>query len=356
MTVCSTIALLCLPAAAPAQGVAPTSTWGIVESVNGPYVTLDDGSVYRLRADTPVRKGDGSAGAAADILRGSKVVLDLDRHGVPVGVQVSAPRAVREVYLANLAPMRGAASALQVVVDGQIHARALAAVRTVYARPTTYTAFRTEVRYAPVPAPGAPGAVRFAVRDGLGTTLCERVVRAGETLRMGIGLDAQAGDRLLLEATPEGGGGELRQAWCLWLDACLQADTGVGPPQARLQAADRLVAALQQTGRIPLEARVAVAQFRFVHVREGNDNDAVRDLQDDLLTRLGRVFAAAGKLPKQLEVGIKPADADRDQLKQMGAGYVLIGTLSTRAEGNQLSGVIVDSATGAIAAGASVWE
>jgi TolB-like protein len=341
-------AALFLTAAAPTMAA---DGWGYVLQSVGPNLVLDDGTLVRLAGGTRVVRADGSALPREQIGRGSRLEISYAADGTAAEVRVQPPTLQQRVYLSNLAPQRGAACST--TVAGR--SRAVVLLRATYARPANWTQLVSEVRYDPRGAAGAPAAARFLLKDSFGDVLAERVVGAGQTALLSIGLDAGTTDRVSFEAAPAGDG-QLEAEWCAWLDPYLGATPPNPTPGAAYptRGAERLVAALAKALG---ETRVdGLAVCEFTPVRANRDQFYLRDLAEDLMVLLGRTFRLAGAYRTRLPVGAPIPDGNRDELKKLGAGYVLTGSVSARAEGTVLNALIVQVENGALMAAASVDE
>ncbi|MGQ9732281.1 MAG: FlgO family outer membrane protein [Candidatus Zipacnadales bacterium] len=314
-----------------------TETWGFVVAAIGPNITLDDGTLVRLAPATRIERADHSPGDRQSIGRGSRLLVEYAADGTVARVQVFAPPAVSAVYLSNLAPARGAAYVATVVDGGRIRSRSLVLTRATYARPANWTQFRSDIRYDPGAAPGAPGAVRFSLKDSFGDLVVDRLVSAGETLPFNVGLDPNATDRLTLEVAAAGEG-QLQQEWCVWLDPhFLLAPPMPTAPSLSPRTPEKLVTALNQAlGETKLSG-LAIAEFTPIR----RDSAFLRDLQEDLLTLLGRHHRVVGVYRKRLDVGTRLSDAERQELQKLGAAYVLVGSISWRAEGTVINATVV---------------
>ena len=348
------VATVCVPLGARAAPVAAPQAAGIVVSLIGPNLTLDDGTLIRLSSGTRIVRPDGSAGTRDDISRQGQVLVTYAADGSVAEVRAFPPRSTPEIYLSNLAPLRGSAVVTAARAGDDLLAHSLALFRTTYPRQGNWTQFRTEVRYEPHGQPGAPGAARFALKDSFGDLIVERVVSAGETKRLYAGLDAQATDRLTLEVTAAGQGA-LQQDWCLWLDPRFVFDPGPTPgtvlsPRTVERLADTLAKSLGQT---KIE-RLALSDFAAVRVP--SDQFFPRELSDQLFTLLGRKFRMAGILRRPLEVGAPLTDNDRAELGRLGAAFVTTGSVSGRPDGTVVNAVVVRVDNGAFVGAASVRE
>lgn len=348
------LAGLLLPLAAASQPLQSAQTWGFVTEVAGPNIVLDDGQLIRLTAGTRIVRADGQAATREDIWRHKKVAITFAADGTATEVRVSAPGSVEEHYLSNLAPVRGAANVVTVSAGGEANSRCLAAIRVTYTRAANWVQFRSLARYDPAGTGGAPAAARFMLKDSFGDLLVDRVLSAGQTAPLNVGLDAQATDRLTLEVAPAGEG-QLQQDWCLWLDP--RFVTPVSGTAARLlykSTPERLVEALSEAlGETRIDG-LAIAQFTPVDFPA--DQYFVQDLSQDLLVLLGRKFRVAGVYAKRLEVGGPIPDANRNELQKLPAVHVLTGSVGKRAEGTVLNACVVKVDDGALITSATVRE
>lgn len=354
--VCISGALLSLLVAASGGAQAPhsASTWGLVSAVAGPNIMLDDGQLVRLAPTTRITRADGQAATRADVWRHRKVVVTFAADGTVAEVRVFAPRSAQEHYLSNLAPVRGSANVMAVSVGGEPRSRSMALLRVTYNRPANWTQFRSQIRYDPAGAGAAPAAARFMLKDSFGDLIVDRVIAAGQTDQLNVGLDAQATDRLTLEAAPAGEG-QLQQDWCLWLDPHFVTPVSTTAAQLlRKDTPERLAEALTQAlGEARIDG-LAVAQFTPLGVSA--DQFYMQDLSQDLLVLLGRKFRVAGVYGKKLDVGTLLPDGNRTELQKLPAAYVLIGSVSARAEGTVLNACVVQVDNGALVASATVRE
>lgn len=336
-----------------AQQTRPLPTWAYVEAVDGQNVLLENGSILRLGAQTAIRKADGSAGTTQDLRRGAKIVYKWPQEGAVDEVQVFPARAAQEIYLYDLPPQRGGASGAAVPAEGKLWPKSLAAVRASYQRNAYWRHFETGVLYDAKESQGAPPRAAFAVMDELGESLFELVLAAGQTGRISLSLPAQDSERVTLEARALGEG-DLRQAWCWWLDphfvSSQTASTRWTVPLSTVQA---LVEHLGPALASAQAGKVAVASFNRVNV---GDDYALRDLQDDLFVAAGQKGAVAAKYDRRLAIGEPLSDGDKNQLKKLGATSVLLGSVSQRAEGIVINAVLVNVDSGAILGTATARE
>ena len=337
-----------------AQAPQSGPTWGFVSAVAGPNIMLDDGQLLRLASTTRITRADGQAAAREDIWRHKKVVATFAADGTVAEVRVFAPRSAQEHYLSNLAPVRGSANVMTVSIGGEPRSRSMALLRVTYNRPANWTQFRSEVRYDPAGAGAAPAAARFMLKDSFGDLIVDRVIAAGQTDQLTVGLDAQATDRLTLEVAPAGEG-QLQQDWCLWLDPYFVTPVSSTAAQLlRKDTPERLVEALTQAlGETRIDG-LAVAHFTPIGVSA--DQFYLQDLSQDLLALLGRKFRVVGIYAKKLDVGTPLPDGNRTELQKLPAAYVLTGSVSARAEGTVLNACVVQVDNGALVASATVRE
>jgi TolB-like protein len=345
------VSLQAYGSAAPTQ---PPQTSGFVASLIGANLTLDDGTLVRLGPATKIVRPNGTPGTRDDISRQGKVVLTYAPDGTVAEVRAFPPRSVPEVYLSNLPPMRGSAVVTAATVGGELDSHSLALFRTTYPRQWNWLQFRSGVRYDPRGATGAPGAARFALKDSFGDVIVERVVSAGDTARLDLGLDAQATDRLTLEVAPLGEG-PLQQDWCLWLDPRFVVDPGATPGailsrRTIERLAEALTAALGQTK----VERLGIAEFTPVRVPA--DQFFPREVSEQLLASLGRRHAVTGIVRRRIDVGAALDDGDRAELAKIGAAFVVAGSVSARQDGTVVNAIVVQVANGAFIAAASVRE
>jgi len=346
--------LVCLQAcgnSAPAQ--LPQAS-GFVVSLTGANLTLDDGTLVRLGPATKIVRADGTPGTRDDISRQGRIVLTYAPDGTVAEVRAFPPRSVPEVYLSNLPPMRGSAVVTAATAGGELNSHSLALFRTTYPRQWNWLQFRSAVRYDPRAATGAPGAARFALKDGFGDVIVERAVSAGETARLDIGLDAQATDRLTLEVAPLGEG-PLQQDWCLWLDPRFIVDPGATPGAVlSRRTIERLAEALTTAlGQTKVE-HLAIAEFTPVRVPA--DQFFPREVSEQLLASLGRRYTVTGVVRRRIDVGAALDDGDRAELAKIGAAFAVVGSVSARQDGTVVNAVIVQVPNGAFVAAASVRE
>jgi TolB-like protein len=327
--------------------------WGFVASIVGPNILLDDGALVRLTAGTRVLRADGSAGQRDDIGRGSRIVVTQAADGSVSEVRTFAPRATQLVYLSNLAPVRGAAYATTMRDTGGTFSRSLALSRVTYTRPANWTQFVADVRYDPRGAAGAPTAARFMLKDSFGDAIAERVVSAGQSAPLNAGLDANATDRLTLEVAPAAEG-QVDQDWCLWLDPRFVAPSPGAPAMLSREVPARLIEALTKSlGETRIDG---LAVCEFTPIRVSRDQSFLRDLGEDLLALLGRKYRVAGVYRTRLAVGAPLPDANRNELQKLGAAYVLVGSVNTRAEGTVINTMVVQVDNGALIAAASIAD
>lgn len=348
-TLCVAVAL-----AASCAAQVPSETWGLVSSIVGPNIVLDDGQLIRLQAQTAITKADGSAGKRVDINRGCRLVVTRSADGTVAQVKVFVPSATRQVFLSNTAPARGAAYVTTVQVGGSSWSRSLALLRATYTRPATYTQFRSQVRYDPRGLEGAPAAARFMLKDSFGDVIVERVLTAGGTAHLNTGLDAQATDRITLETAPAGEG-MLAQEACLWLDPRFVLGTPAATPMpiskdASTKVAEALAASLGET------KLGAVAVCDFKPVRPPKDQSFIQDLSRDLMVLLGKKYRLAGHYRKQLDPGTPLTDADKKELQKLQATHVVTGSVNWRQEGVIINAVMVQVDNGALMAAVSVRD
>lgn len=340
-------------AAAPAE--ADNELWGFVTAVVGNSLLLDDGTLVRTGPQTRVVHADDRTGRLEEISRSSRVEVTQGADGSVSEVRVFAPRATQLVYVSILTPVRGAAYVTSTEAHGQRRLRSLALLRATYARPNNWTQFVSDVRYDPRETPGAPSAARFMLKDSFGDVIAERVLSPGETAPLNSGLDANATDRLTLEVAPAGEGA-LEQAWCLWLDPHFVIAPGTSniAPLFSRTLPDRLV---EQLVKALGERRVdGLAIAEFTPVRISRDQTFLRDLAEDLLVRLARTYRVAGIYRTRLPVGAPISEGNRNELQKLGAAYVLVGSVSTRAEGTVVNAIVVQLDNGALVASASVVD
>ena len=329
-------------------------TWGYVASIVGPNVLLDDGSLVRLAAGTRILRADGSAGTRDTICRGSRVVVSQAADGSVTELRVYAPTAAQRVYLSNLAPARGAAYVMTVREGDTDRSRSLALARVAYTRAANWTQFVSDVCYDPRGVAGAPPAARFMLKDSFGELIAERVVSAGQMAPLNAGLDANATDRLILEAAPAGEG-QLAQDACLWLDPhfVIAAPPGTASALSR-SLPERLVEALTKAlGETRIDG-LAVAEF--APIRVNRDQTFLRDLNEDLLVLLGRKYRVAAVYRNRLPIGVPIPDANRNELQKLGAAYVLMGSVNARAEGTVINAAVVQLDGGRLVAAVSVTD
>jgi len=339
--------LVCCPAQA-------AETWGLVASLVGPNLLLDDGALVRVAPGTRILGADGTPGDRDAISRGSRVIVTYAADGSVGQLRVYAPTATQRVYLSNLAPARGAAYALTAHDGTADRSRSLVVSRATYSRPANWTQFVSEVRYDPRGTAGAPAAARFVLTDSFGEALVERVVAAGQTAALSAGLDANATDRLTLEVAPAGEGQPAREA-CLWLDPhfVIAAPAGTASALSR-SLPQRLVDALVKAlGEARMDG-LAVAEF--APIRVSRDQTFLRDLNEDLLVLLGRRYRVAGVYRNRLPLGAPIPDANRTELQKLGAAFVLVGTVNARAEGTVINAAVVQLDNGALVAATSVVD
>jgi len=336
-----------------AQQAQPLPTWAYVEAVDGQNVMLENGSILRLGAQTAILKADGSAGTRQDIQQGAKIVFKSPQAGALDSIQVFPPPAVPEVYLYDLPPQRGGASGAPMPAEGKLWPKSIATLRASYQRQFSWRRFDSGVLYEPMKAEGAPTSVVFTVVDEVGDALLELALAAGETGHISLSLPTQTSQRLSLQVRPVGEG-ELRQEWCWWLDPHFVASQAQAPRWTiSLTTTKALVEALAPALANAQAGKVAVASFNPVRVP---DEQALRDLQDDLFVALGQKGSAAARYDKRMIIGQPLSDADRGQLKKLGATSVLVGSVSERAEGTVVNAVLLNVDSGAIVGAATAKQ
>ena len=348
---CACLAL-CLANSLHAQNA--TESWGIVRTVVGRNVVLDDGQLVRLQEGTRVIRADGNVGTREDINRGCKLTVIRAADGGVSKVQVFAPVSLDLVYLSNVAPARGTACVTTVEIGKEKKFRSLALTRATYSRPANWTQFRCQVRYDPATVKGAPAAARFMLKDSYGETIVQRVLTRGATAPLNAGLDAQATDRITLETAPAGEG-TLPQEACLWLDPQFVVGVPTATPMALSKdTSTRIEAALtERLGETKLDA-LAIADFK--PIRPPKDQSFVQDLSRDLIVILGKKYTIAGHHRKQLDPGTPLPEAEQKELEKLQASHVLTGSVNWRQEGVVVHALLVQVDNGALITAVTVRD
>ncbi len=348
------LAAACLSRGVLAQEDENLPTWAFLLALDGQRLTLDDGSVLRLGANTKVLRADGSAGTIDDIYPGAKLVIAPGAGDTPASVQVFRPRPLSEVYLYDLAPDHGGGSGGAVVAGGRLWPRSVSTLRATYARNRYWTGFQTGVAFLPDRAPGSVPAVSFVVLDVFGDVLFQQAVSGGGTGQIHLGFAADsAPERVTLEVRPAGDG-VLRQEWCHWLDPhFLAAPSGGSRSTFDVSTVQTLVDDLLAGPGAAQAGSIAVATFTAVRF---SDDYALRDLSDDLIVLLGKKAKVAGEYGQRLNIGRPLSENEKNQLGKMGADAVVVGSCSQRAEGIIINAVLLRVEDSRLLAAATVRQ
>ena len=351
-TVATGIGIAAALAIASAQQAPPAAglTWGYIDNVDGLALTLDDGTTVTLADGTKVVRLDGSDGSPADIAKGLRAELNVDAQGTVTRLELLPAPLAPEAYLTNLT-VRGAIG-LRATVGGRTYPRSLSAIKASFVGQANMAALVGGVAFVP-PKDGKVGAARFAIVGPANDVLFERTVKAGESSDFRLNFTPGRTDAYTLLATPAGEGA-LQPDWCLWLDphlvAPLPAPQGAGVLRSTAQA---LLSDLKQALGDKQPGPMAVALFTPLRVR---DDQAIQDLQEDLIVGGLGPFQIAGKCSQRPEPGMPLPDAAKAEAGKLGAKCILVGSVSDRGDILVVNTVLVDVESSQILATARAWQ
>jgi hypothetical protein len=86
------------------------------------------------------------------------------------------------------------------------------------------------------------------------------------------------------------------------------------------------------------------------------DDQALRDLQEDLVVAATGQFPVAGKSNQRPELGLPLSDGVRAEFTKLGAKCALVGSVSLRGEMTVVNAALVDLGNGEILATARAWQ
>jgi TolB-like protein len=357
VSIAAIVALGLLPTTGPLvkaqeQPMGPaTWLWGFVDNVDGTTLTLDDGTTVQLTDNTKIIGVTGEAATPADITRGLRAEVHLDAEGSAARVELLPAPLAAEYYLSALT-VRGA-TVVEARVDGRAYLRALSAIKAPFTGRPDVVSLQGGVAYQPPKEGKVPPAATFAIVNAANDVLFQHTVRAGEAADFKLNFPPGAAQTLTLAVSPEGEGA-LRPEWCLWLDpklvAPLPAQAGIGVLRSTARA---LLADIKRALGETTPGPVAVALFG---VTRGRDDQAVRNLQEDLVIDAMRYFQVVGKVTHRLELGQAPNDGQKKELTQMGAKCVLVGTISDRGEILVVNASLMDVESDQILATGRAWQ
>ncbi|MBM3501862.1 MAG: hypothetical protein FJX74_24680 [Armatimonadetes bacterium] len=329
-----------------AQGAPPAAglTWGYIDNVDGAALTLDDGTTITLAEGVKIVRLDGSEGSAADIAKGLRVELHLDAQGAATRLELLPAPLAPEAYLTALT-VRGATGA-RATVGGRTYPRSLSAIKASFVGQANMAALVGGVAFLP-PKDAKPAAARFAVLGPTSDVLFERTVKAGESGDFRLNFTPGRADAYTLLVAPVGEG-TLQPEWCVWLDprlvAPLPTPQGVGVLRS---TAGALLADLRAALGERQPGPMAVALFVPLRVR---DDQALQDLQEDLVVGAVGSLPVVGKCAQRPEPGMPLPDAAKAEAGKLGAKSLLVGSVSDRGDGLVVNAVLVDVESGQIIA------
>lgn len=336
-------ALAALPALAQQQP--QTIVWGYVNSIDGLAVTLDDGTLVRLTEQAAITKLDGAAGTLDDIVKNLKLVATVGPDGLAKSVQLFRPPSFQELFLTQLTT--AGANMVSVTVDQKLYTRSLALLKATFsAGSESYVALETGMAYLPPEGAQAPPSARFIITDEAGDTVAERTLAPNTSTH--IRFAWAAGRRTLTLRCEPVGQGKLLPEWCVWLNPRFVTAPGYSQRFGIYQSTARrlLDDLLRSLGDAKPEA-VAVAEFTGVRIP---DRQVLLDLQEDLIVLAAGKLPMIGKLARPLELGLPIPDNFAQELKQLGAKSVILGTVSDRTDMVVINAAVVDVATNKILA------
>ena len=335
-----------------AQQPAPiASTWGYVEKLEGRTLTLDDGTALELPEAVTITNLQGEPGTLEDVTRGLRALATFAGDGSVEQVELLSPPRVQELYLTKTTTW--GANVVAANVQGRVYPRSLATTRATFALQYNWNGLTGSVAYQPPADGGAAPEARFAVLGTDAQPMFEQVLRPGETAAFRLSFAPGTTTAVTLTAGPVGEGA-LQAEWCLWLDPHLVVQPAAGGTGPILVAtAAQLVADLRRALGDETTGPLAVAQFGVVRL---NDDQALKDFQEDLVLAAANSLPVAGKLPRVLELGVPLPDDAKQQLNELGATGVLVGTVSSRGALLVVSAALVNVETGAIIATARATQ
>jgi hypothetical protein len=333
------------------EGALPAGlVWGYIDNVDGLALTLDDGTTLKLNDTTKVIRLDGADGTPKDIAKGLRAELNIDAQGTVTRLELLPAPLAPEFYLSNLT-VRGA-SGVRASVGGRTYPRSLSALKASFVGQASAVALVGGVAFTP-PKESKVASARFAVVGPSNDVLFQRTVKAGEVADFRLNFPPGRADAYTLLASPVGEG-TLQPEWCLWLDpklvAPLPAPQGVGILRSTARA---LLADLKQALGEKQPGPLAIALFTPQRIR---DDQALQDLQEDLVVGGVGSLQVVGKCAQRPELGMPVPDAAKAEAGKLGAKCLLVGSVSDRGDILVINAAVVDLANGQILATAQAWQ